>query len=253
MGNAEDIGTSTQVHIGTRGDSSASGFDVQWMYRRAGIDIVSLAQPDRRELEAILHKHRPAVVHLIGNLVETGTKVELVFGSRRSYNVGNISENATMIGDIVSRGKVTITGDVSGRDYVSRGIPDTLSVSELSKMIDSLDRSPLVVLDVPTPQAMTERLRQLFLRNAFAAEWASFAPPAAILATGLADPPQQGDFVEALASQLRAQQAIGEIASAIRNLSRGESLGSKRLRREVLPFVCTALFTDQPEQTFEVK
>ncbi|MFN2165215.1 MAG: hypothetical protein ACK2U9_03020, partial [Anaerolineae bacterium] len=179
----------------------------------------------------------PAVIHLVSNLVENGPQAELVFGSRGG-NVG---------------------GDRFSKSYYMSNVVDTLSVSQLGGILSAQEPSPLIVLDVPAPPAGSERLRQLFLRNAFAAEWSAYAHalPAAVLATGLGDSRQQERLIESLANLLREERSIGEIAVELRGQVAAQDLGSRGLRSgglrgltDLLPFAGTALFTDRPERVF---
>ncbi len=122
-----------------------------------------------------------------------------------------------------------------------------------------------MILDVPAPPVYSERLRQLFLRNAFAAEWASAtsAPPTAILGTGLGGQELQDELAGQLIELLRAGRPVGEMARTLQAQarlrltrpavdSRSSFARSLVAQPAVASLASAALFTDRPEQVFPV-
>lgn len=105
---------------------------------------------------------------------------------------------------------------------------------------------PVVVLDVPRPRGMTECLRQLCLRNAFAADLLRQRYAPAIVATGLADPLQQQVLQSALAEAFAAGRSLDEVCGAVRK----RLLGDRGWHPEFHPMdalpLGTALFTFDP-------
>ncbi len=227
-----------------RGYEQTTGGALGRRYRRAGIAYQELEQPGLAELHEALVKVRPALVHLVSNLVENGPQAALVFGSRRDI----------VLGDSVAQ----------SRNLPS--LPQMVAAGELGAMMAGLEPSPLVVLDVPAPPVTGERLRQLFLRNAFAAEWtnSNSAPPAAILGTGLGGRELQDELVTLLIGLLRDARPVGAMAREIQahaklRLSRAavdsrSSFGrSLTAQPSVASLASTALFTDRPEQIFALQ
>ena len=124
---------------------------------------------------------------------------------------------------------------------------ETVSARRLDSVMATRETLPLVVLDVPAPAARSELLRQLVLRNAFAAEWtvSSRVPPAAILATGLAGSESRYLLIRQLVQLLSEELPIGEVATRIRGLYL-----DNRAEFPPISSVGTALFTVRPEQVF---
>jgi len=125
------------------------------------------------------------------------------------------------------------------------GVLTPRSLDELLKSLPETDLKPLVVLDPHRPPARFEIVRQLFLRNAFAAELFRLGNAPLVLATG------EHDGIETLDS------SIGAVVEAVAS---GEPIGSivNRIRRSVpdnsgtplddlLHSVGTALFAHDPD------
>ena len=230
--------TQAEDMVTTRGYEQTAGGALGRRYRRAGVACQELEQPNLDELRQALASLRPAVVHLVSNLVENGPQAALVFGSRR---------------DDVAQ----------SRDFPER--PPAMPAGELSWVLAGLEPAPLVILDVPAPPVYSERLRQLFLRNAFAAEWASAtsAPPTAILGTGLGGQELQDELAGQLIELLRAGRPVGEMARTLQAQarlrltrpavdSRSSFARSLVAQPAVASLASAALFTDRPEQVFPV-
>lgn len=156
-------------------------------YRRAGVACQELEQPNLDELRQALASLRPTVVHLVSNLVENGPAA-LHLGSRR--------------------------GQCGARPRFPER-PPAIPAGELA-VLAGLEPAPLVILDTPTPPVYSERLRQLFLRNEFAAESASAtsAPPTAILGTGLGGQELQDELASQLMELLHAGRPVVTSARA---------------------------------------
>lgn len=234
--------TQAEDLLTTRGYEQTTGGALGRRYRRSGVACQELEQPGLDELREALTRLRPAVVHLVSNLVENGPQAALVFGSRRDI----------VLGESVAQSR-----------YLP-GAPQVTSAGELSAAMAGLEPSPLVILDVPAPPVPSERLRQLFLRNAFASEWAgaTSAPPAAILGTGLGGDALQGDLAVQLIDLLRAAQPIGSIARAL-HAANGQSVPEGAVSIDssgpdsaaqpaATSLPSAALFTDRPGQTFPI-
>jgi hypothetical protein len=235
--------TQAEDKVTTRGYEQTTGGALGRRYRRAGILYQELEQPGLSELREALARVRPAVVHLVSNLVENGPRAALVVGSRRDV----------------------VLGDRVAQSSYLQGPSQVTPAGELSAVMAGLEPSPLVILDVPAPPVYSERLRQLFLRNAFASEWASAtqAPPVAILGTGLGGDQLQDDLAAQLIDLLGAARPVGAMAREIQARaelrlsrpavdSRSSFARSIAAQPAVASLASAALFTDRPDQTFPV-
>jgi tetratricopeptide (TPR) repeat protein len=124
------------------------------------------------------------------------------------------------------------------------------SVGDLASILLDSRTKPLVILDVPAPPGTSERVRQLCLRNTFAAQLAEKSS-LDVLATGLGDPRQQTRLLDTLVWGLGHEWPIVEIARSITQLATEVHPLDAWANSEpppslesVLPFLGTALFVN---------
>ncbi|HEX8536255.1 MAG TPA: hypothetical protein VF664_02235, partial [Cystobacter sp.] len=108
---------------------------------------------------------------------------------------------------------------------------------------------PLVVLDIERPRGITEMLRQVFLRNVFAAELFSLGVCSAVLCTGLADFELDEEMTGILVTNLMGGESLGTISQRLRQVALKVigSGGSGDVPLEaILGPASTALFATDP-------
>lgn len=232
-----------QSESGTRGSDQTSGGDVQRYYRRQGLEYQVLVQPSPAALQGALQELRPAVVHLVSNLVEMGPQAALAFGRGRGAANAPAAKSAT-------------------RSLYSEEQPTLMSAGDLGSLFAALQLSPLLVLDVPAPPVLAERLRQFCLRSAFTSDWAAHTQGTALLGVGLGTGDPQDQQTTHLVQRLAAGEGAGAIAQALRTLPALRSDGQGYVRGSardggfsptLLPFAGVSLYTENPEQVFHVK
>lgn len=137
-----------------------------------------------------------------------------------------------------------------------------LSAGDLGSLFAALDPPPLLVLDVPAPPVLAERLRQFCLRSAFTSDWAAHTQGTALLGVGLGTGDPQDQQTTQLVERLAAGASVGAIAQALRILPALRSDGRGYVRGTtgdggfsptLLPFAGVSLHTENPDQVFPVK
>ncbi|MBX3001463.1 MAG: ATP-binding protein [Caldilineaceae bacterium] len=182
----------------TRGSRNLLGIDIANLYRQSGIPVEELQEPTSRDLTAALSSLRPSVLHLIANIREQNGALSLDVGADNfSYR-----QSSRAFSKASDRG----FGPSSDLGLTPR---------EIGNALRRADVVPFVILDTPAPGSVTEWVRQLCLRNAFAGEWTQGEPPAGILATGLGYEEEQRRIYEILLETLPEgisyQDLIGRI------------------------------------------
>jgi tetratricopeptide (TPR) repeat protein len=124
---------------------------------------------------------------------------------------------------------------------------DLITAPLLSQILQVRPRGaaaqPFVVLDIARPSSTWEAAYTLCLRNQFANDlFHSLETCSGVLATGIAQPWQQGDIGSRIARNLTQNASLGEIADALR-----ASIPGTRPIDERLAYTGTALFTAEPE------
>lgn len=193
-----------------------SGVLVDWLYRRAGFRPLVLDSPTSDELMAALQRWPPAILHLNVGLVATHGSPAV-----------DVLALPTPKGRPLTRGRLTATA-------LDRLIPRNLP-------------APLVLLDVPAPKGRREAVRQLLLRNVFAAELSAVGTAPAILATGLAADERQRALYATVIGALRVGRDVGDVRAAIAALA---DVGSEPALADRLAFTAAALFARRPSIRF---
>ena len=174
-----------QERVVMRGSRQLLGTDIANLYRQAAIAVNELQEPTSRELSAALESLRPSVLHLIANIREQNGSLSLDVGA------DDFAYRSTSRG--LSKGANQSYDSSAGLE---------LSPRELGNTLRRAGAEPFVILDTPAPGSVTEWVRQLCLRNAFAGEWAQAEPPPGILATGMGFREEQSRIYEVLLETL---------------------------------------------------
>ena len=120
----------------------------------------------------------------------------------------------------------------------------SLSPKEVGLALQCMQHAPLFILDPPAPPGDSERLRQLCLRNAFAAELAQTERPPTILGVGLGETGyEQQELAQTIAELLVRGEPIGAVVSHLRRKVR-------TFDSDILTFAGAALFTNNPDARF---
>jgi hypothetical protein len=194
--------------------SRQGGVSLELFYERAGFRPDVLDGPTPEELEAELGRRPAAIVHM---------------------TVGLVDHHGTAALDLLAAPR-------------TKGRPSAavrLTATTLGWLIPRELPAPLVIVDVPAPPGKHEGVKQLLLRNAFAAEAMAVGTVRALLATGLARYGRQHRLYETLVGGLAAGCDVGELAAAVRRLA-----GETDALDDALAFCATALFARTPGLRF---
>lgn len=210
---------------------SMHGVDLRETYERHGIAAHLLRDPDYQEVMAAVMEHDSInLIHACMTLNESpslgGIYMDFAEGNKQPWRGENI-----------------------------------FSTSAVSNLINAVgfDRPrPMLVLDVPRPPGLTEILRQLFLRNAFAGELFRLGKAPHILATGLGDHVSQRELCRTMVSLMASGESIGDIAKGIKMegqirypyIADDPLCHSPNFLQEIIPFYGTALFTQDPTSQY---
>ncbi|MDT8306780.1 MAG: hypothetical protein RRC07_12660 [Anaerolineae bacterium] len=198
-----------------RGYTQHAGVSLRKQYYGAGIEAQEFSVDDPWMLYDALSKFQPQLLHVVAGIREQRGHVFLDFA-------GGFGSQQTQV-----------------------------TAKDMAVALSRSGRAPLVILDVPAPPGETERVRQLLLRNAFAAELAQMAPVMAIIGTGLGDPDEQLEVSGRLVEGLVNNVPVGEIVRGMRQRARERwDAADPNLFLRLLPFVGTALFTADPQRLF---
>jgi hypothetical protein len=216
------LGTQRMTERGAQG----SGIEIRNYYEGHGFDVQVLDDPTVRSFVEAVTNLAARVIHVACTMKQSPS-----LGGAYLDFAGRLSEGELLTPSTFVR----ISGHVA---------PGT--------------RPGLLVFDVLNPGSRTETVRQLLLRNLFAWEVYRLGAASAVLATGLGQPWEQDVIYARLASGLREGLPLGAIGREIRARVLAEPSGaageplrpapliSDRLE-DVLPFLGTALFCQDPE------
>jgi hypothetical protein len=196
------------ARIAQRGYSHSADSDLLRRYQAANVRVFDVSENTLDSLAQMVREVRPRVVHIAAGLTESGRSVGL---------------------------------NISGDTGMSKAAPRPLGTADLVKVFDEGGVAPLLILDPPAPPGLSERVRQLCLRNAFAGELATRGACAAILATGLGDAAQQERLARNLVKSVAEQWPLLDMLRQI--WMSGEATTALSA---LLPFVGAALFVAEP-------
>lgn len=192
------------------------------VYHRQRVAAVALEDPSIDDLARALHTHRPAVVHFATSI----------------HSTPDLS--APFLRLTEGRRDVAAPNGGPGR---------ALTPDLLNELLASIPRTPLIILDVPTPPGPTEGVRQLLLRNLFAWQLTQSSLPVSILATGCDDPRQPVGLATAVIKGLAHGASLGAIVQAIRQRADTQPDGNVAS----LGRFASALFADDPDAVIPVR
>jgi tetratricopeptide (TPR) repeat protein len=195
-------------------EAASSGFAIEHLYQEGQESgyVTPLVAPLSGDLNRTLREIRPAVVHIVGQLVESpsGVYVDLEGSDTRLF-----AQAETQPGK-------------------------RLDASRIARYVESF--APLVILDVTRPENLTDAVRMLLLRNRFAAELMSSGYVRAVLACGLTPADERESLSRALVGGIGDNTSLAFLWSSIREDDDPTDLA------ELLSFSSPALFAHDPYQ-----
>jgi hypothetical protein len=196
-----------ETNIATQRGADASGTSLEWSYRNGGFDVQTLERPDADTLRHLLQSPF-AVIHIAAPIAQSRSSRELSL-------------------------QFTSTHD---KAYTTAFSPSLLG--------RSLRGSPLVVVEAPRSTSRDETIRQLLLRNAFAAQLFEHGELATVVALGLAQPEAQQSLTDTLVACLAERVPTDEL---VRQLRQSDPLGrTNEDLFELIPSAGIALFARDP-------
>jgi hypothetical protein len=213
---------SLERSLRTQRGTHGSGIDISRGYAGIGMVVDVLENPAPESLDRYVEQHGadlPVLVHVMASMEGKHGTVYLDFSAEQAF-----SESA----------------------YLSSR-PERVFVTLLARLIQRLgaERTPLTVLDVAAPPTRTEALRQLVLRNTFAQQLLQLGGTHAVLATGLAAPPDQLLLYDLLVTAIGDGRTAADIARALQH---HRPVASHADILTLLPFAGTALLSVLPPQ-----
>jgi len=138
-------------------------------------------------------------------------------------------------------------GDNGSESHSSGGWALTTKLfDEFLRSLPEGDVRPWIVLDPPRPSSRVEAVRQLFLRNAFAAELFRLGNSPTVLAAGLDAPANARDRALTVASAVAVGRTPGDLARSFQGSFDKHSSDPSSLY-EILCSAATALFARDPD------
>jgi len=200
-------------------DSSEDDTGLAARYRALGFVVRVLEDPTLEQVSRLSRDYQPNVVLMSATLKESPS-----FGG--------------VYLDFATTGRFESAAAARTDLFTSSGLFNALGRGS----------APLVVLDIAYPRRIYETVRQLLLRNAFASQLLQREGIRAVLGTGLASLWGQQELGASLAEGLAAGLSLREIVVRMR-LQRPPLASGEPYRdlEELLPFVGTTLFADDPD------
>jgi len=201
------ITPSRQVTVVTQRGAAATGTDLREIYAGHDLEVVLLETPSVDELQQMLRKPFDAV-HLAAPVAQSRSSRELSL----QFSAGYDSAHTT-----------------------------AFTPSLLCRLLKG---TPLVVVDAPRPGSRDETVRQLLLRNAFAAHLFDQGELPAVVACGLGSPWAQHKQAQALARGMAEALPLVERVSGLREQGLDAPAGTDLL--ELSASAGIALFARDP-------
>ena len=201
----------------TRG-ARIQGINLEELYLSYGLRVKVIENAVPYQIEGVVADRPPEFIHVIATMKESPTRGEVY---------------------------LDFAGESGRKSLKGRSELDVFSAyawSILFKSLPTYAPRPTIILDVPRPPGLTETLRQLFLRNAFAHNLFQLGNTSAVLATGLGNDRIQKKIDHTLIEAYAEGYSVGDIANKIRNRAKESHLSNE----DKLAFIGTALFTNDP-------
>ncbi len=168
-----------EANIESQRGADASGTSLEWTYLEHGLDVQTLHAPDIDALRSLLAQPF-GVVHIAAPIAQSRSSRELSLQFAATHAAGRTT---------------------------------ALSPGLLARLLHG---SPLVVLETPRPGSRDETVRQLLLRNSFAAQLFEQGELATVVASGLAPPEAQQALSDTLAAALADWVPPAELVRRLR-------------------------------------
>jgi len=198
-----------QLQFAVERGSFLQGIDLVQLYEQRSQKVDIIEDPDLDQLSSLLQKNRYRTLHIATPISESRSSGEL------SLQMGVASSIA--------------------------GTATPFSASLMARLLTSVAGGgplPQVIVDVPRPPTFTETLRQLVLRNVFAAQLFALGNLPSVLAAGLGPPDVQRRHAVEMARRGAGFSTPGDLAKTLRNVGREDDL---------LATAGVALFARDPE------
>jgi hypothetical protein len=162
----------------------ASGESLEFLYRRAmpSVPMWVLESPTDEALFSALRTHQPALIHLSGAMRESSQGVFLDFETA-SFRAREMSQSSSAFA-------------------VRRPSRFSLMPSRLGRYLHTLREPPFVLLDIASPDNLSETVRMLLQRNAFAIQLHREGRVGGILAAGLATHEERAGLTDRVVNAL---------------------------------------------------
>lgn len=204
------------TNIASQRGADASGTSLEWTYRQHGLTVQTLDEPDAEHLMHLQQapQTRFEVVHIAAPIAQSRSSRELSLQFAATHNLS----------------------------YTT-----AFSPSLLGRLLRD---SPLVIVETPRSTSRDETIRQLLLRNAFAAQLFEHGELATVIATGLASPAAQqalsGTLAAALAERVPPDELVQRLrqAAAVDPADPASVAGDDLV--ELIPSAGIALFARDP-------
>ena len=180
-----------QLAMNTQRGGQLAGVDLVWAYQQAGFELEVLEDQGLSALEHYLRQRPPLVLHLCATLKESSLLGGVHLDFAREWNQAPSDSEEDL---------------------------DVFNATTLDLRLKALPPEvypPMVVLDVDPPPGRSERLRQLFLRNALAAQLFTRGTVPAVLAMGPLEPDDREAAQATLLGRLAAGANLAEVMAEL--------------------------------------
>jgi hypothetical protein len=199
-----------ETNIASQRGADVSGTSLEWTYRQHGLTVQTLDEPDAERLMRLQQapQTRFEVVHIAAPIAQSRSSRELSLQFAATHK----------------------------QSYTT-----AFSPSLLGRLLHD---SPLVIVETPRSTSRDETIRQLLLRNAFAAQLFEHGELATVVATGLAGPAGQQALSDTLAAALAERVPPDELVQRLRQADPAGMASGDLV--ELIPSAGIALFARDP-------
>jgi hypothetical protein len=203
-----------QFGTGARDLLSQQGIDLAALYQKVGYVRFAARGLGPEDLRNLLQGRTPSIVHVAAGLSEDPSLGVLFYLARPDAD------------------------REPGLNFLTASFLD-----QFLKSVPETELPPLVILDPPWSPSPVERVRQLFLRNAFAADLFQLGHAPVVLGTGLG----RGEKLESLIETVLGMLARGETVGAVADEFRRSAPPGAATLDDILHPAGTALWAYDPE------